>query len=435
MKNRLLTLCGVLILAFMFAGCSGHVTGREEASPTPAADPETDMISSPAPDPEPASVTQEVIDEAVRTAELHGLTTEDIHGEYSLFLDFAKKTEANEGLGRYKEMLYLIFPVIADNTEYLDCEYLLNRVSDLQMIDDEVSQGRWGEYDRGLNTVIIDTLTEEADDYHRPGTVFHELMHFLDHNAGSDSYSLYYFLDDKVLSLDEFLALTNEDQCRATSCCAPDYLFEGGAELFTAKYFSGATHSYFEACRFLSGIEHIYGPEKLKEMFFSTDSDVQAAQLFFDAGYSYERYADATASLNSLTYPDDCPAPDNYIAPEEILIDLYRSELGDGWENDSKFRYIIDSFNADWDFCEALNAKVYADLPFTPTLFRSPPVPVFRNGKMTLGSYATWTDPDTGRTVRGTINAEYDFDKEETITYELIDTEMMESGLFGKTIS
>lgn len=448
LKKKGIFLCLGIMCILLASGCSERETetltptvaeeptGANETEPTPFVSatpaseptpmPETTPTSEAKPTSEPMStpVTQEAIGEAVHIASLHGLSEEDLHGEYTLFLEYAKRAEANENLNGYTEWLYRIFPVIADNKEYIDCEYLLKRVERLSMIDAELRSRNLGEYDGGLNTVWIDTLTEEADEYHKPGTVFHELMHFLDHSAGNDSYSLYYFFDDRVLSLDEFLALPYEDQCRANPCSVPDFLFEGGAELFTAKYFSGSVHSYFEACLFLSGIEYIYGTDKLKELFFSTDSDVRTAKLFFDAGFSYERYVDATDSLNSLTYPYDCARPDNFIPPEEILVDLYKAEHGDGWETDREFRYILEVFNAEWDFCEAINKKVYAGLPFQPILYRSPPYPIIRSGEMTLGSYATWTDPETGEKICGTINADYDFEKEETVRYELIDTMM-----------
>ena len=78
-----------------------------------------------------------------------------------------------------------------------------------------------------------------------------------------------------------------------------------------------------------------------------------------------------------------------------------------------------------------MNAKVYADLPFEPTLLCSPPSPVIIDGALTLGAYATWTDPDTGRTVQGAINAAYDFEKEKTTDYKLVDMEEVEYRLFS----
>ena len=453
MKNRFLTLCGVLILACLLAGCSKNAANGENSGPTPvitvteapkqtevptptdAAEPAVtsgpDVTATPTPEPTPTPVPQEAIDEAVRIAAAHGLREEDLHGEYALFLDFAETAESNENLSGYREILYRIFPVIADNTEYIDCEYLLESEAGLSIIDNEITDAHRGEYHWDMNTVMVNTRREEPIDHRWPATVFHELMHFVDHKAGSDYDDWYYFLDDKVLTLTDFLNLSDADMSRAQPLCATDYIVESGAELFTAKYFTGATQSYYESCQFLSGLEYIYGTERVKELFFSTDSDVKSAKIFFDAGYSYDRYADATASLNWLTYPEQCVRPDNYISPEEILTDLYKAELGDGWETDREFRYILDTYTADWDYCEVLNSKVYADLPFEPILLCSPPAPVIIDGELTLGAYATWTDPDTGRTVQGAINAEYDFEREKTTGYRLIDMEEMEYRLFS----
>ncbi len=469
MRKYFLILCGILIMACLPAGCSKNTPGRADAGTTPAitvteapeptdapkpADTsettdvpeltntpeptdtaETDVTSEPevtaALTPEPTPLSQELIDEAVRLAAVHGLTEEDLHGEYALFLDFAETAENNRHLNRYKETLYRIFPVIADNTEYIDCDYLLKREAGLSIIDNEITGMHRGEYHRDTNTVMINTKSEEPIDHRWPATVFHELMHFVDHSAGSDFDEWYYFLDDKVLTFADFLNLSDEDMSRAEPCLAADYIVESGAELFTAKYFTGATQSYLEPCQFLSGLEYIYGTERVKELFFSTDSDVKSAKMFFEAGYSYDRYADATSSLNWLTYPEQCSEPDNYISPEEILIDLYKAELGDGWESDRGFRYILDTFTADWDYCEVLNAKVYAELPFAPILFCSPPSPVIIGGQMILGAYATWTDPGTNRTVSGAITAEYDFEEEKTNGYRLIDMEEIEYRLFS----
>ena len=345
----------ILIMICFSAGCSGKTPGDTAASPTAAAgptdtanptdapgptaaseptagpqvtaEPDPNMTDMPTPEPDttgtptpkPAPVTQAMINEALSIAALHGLTEDDLHGEYALFLDFAETAENNENLSGYKEMLYRIFPVIADNTEYIDCEYLLENEARLSIIDNEIADAHRGEYHWDTNTVMINTRRNEPIDHRWPATVFHELMHFVDHKAGSDFDEWYYFLDDKVLTFQEFLELPDKDKSRAEPCLAADYIVESGAELFTAKYFSGATQAYYESCQFLSGLEYIYGTERVKELFFSTDSDVKSAKIFFDAGYSYERYEDATGSLNWLTYPEQCIEPDNYISPEEIL--------------------------------------------------------------------------------------------------------------------
>ena len=41
------------------------------------------------------------------------------------------------------------------------------------------------------------------------------------------------------------------------------------------------------------------------------------------------------------------------------------------------------------------------------------------------------TDPDTKRTVEGAITAQYDFEREKSTGYKLLDMEEMEYGLFS----
>ena len=169
MRNRFLKLCWVWILVCILTGCSESVTetstptiaeetmGTYGSEPTPFVSvtsdpgptqmPETSPISEHTPTSEPTPDPQKEIDEAVRLASMHGLTEEDLHDEYILFLEYVKRTEANENLNGYKEWLYRIFPVIVDNKDYIDREYLLNRVEGLSIIDAELTRGDRGEYD------------------------------------------------------------------------------------------------------------------------------------------------------------------------------------------------------------------------------------------------------------------------------------------------
>ena len=57
--------------------------------------------------------------EAIRIAELHGLSEKDLRGEYELFTMFSEMIEGNNRLNGYKEIVYRIFPVVADNVSLL----------------------------------------------------------------------------------------------------------------------------------------------------------------------------------------------------------------------------------------------------------------------------------------------------------------------------
>ena len=75
---------------------------------------------------------------------------------------------------------------------------------------------------------------------------------------------------------------------------------------------------------------HIALVRGVDELLFSRHSDALWAELFLDAGYTADEYYDAAASLNWLTNPMENFRPNNYIMPEDILIDLYENKLGSG---------------------------------------------------------------------------------------------------------
>ncbi|MBR6006737.1 MAG: hypothetical protein IK064_03835, partial [Clostridia bacterium] len=379
--------------------------------------------------------------EALAAAEEHGLSKEDLRGEYELFLRFSETVEGNPGLGEYRALVYRIFPVIADHTEYLDAEYFFGKLASLSFSESELEAGFWGLYQHETNAILIREDVQDDSRWELSAVVFHELMHFVDRSM-SGAESAMYILDGRRLYADEFLALPMEDRLRTVILYNADAVTEGGAELYTAKYFSGGVRSYFSACSILTGIEYIYGTEKLNELFFGTDSEAVLAELLLDAGYSEDRYYTAAASLNWLTTPRTSYMPNERIAPEDILIDLYEHELGSGWEQDEPFIYILKSLSdVAWpdyersvhaDFLQGIEfntreqyadflSKLYAGLSFRPEPMFDPPFPVIKDGRFLITAFADWTDPDTAQPVRGTIAAEYDFGTEQPIGYLLTD--------------
>ncbi|MBP5184634.1 MAG: hypothetical protein J6113_05960 [Lachnospiraceae bacterium] len=348
--------------------------------------------------------------EAIRIAELHGLSEKDLRGEYELFTMFSEMIEGNNRLNGYKEIVYRIFPVVADNVSLLDIDYFLYKLGYLTIQDVDLGNGNGGEFWAGDNLIYINTDFYEGDRYQYPAVVFHELMHFVDSNLSERTDTEY------VPGVPVFYET--------------DFLTEAGAELYTAKYFAKAVRAYFVPVQFLSGIDYIYGTETLNRIFFGTDSDAQIGKLFVEAGFSNERYRDAVMSLNWLTYPERHGEPDNFMHPEDILIDLYESKNGDKWKTDDYFLYILKTLGnigisdhtgskyesflnkndfSSWAQYEAFVAKLYAGLPELPDIRYAPPAPVILDGKPTLGAFAEWTDPDTHKKVCGTISAEYDF--------------------------
>lgn len=443
----------IILMFLLAAGCSkpsvgGNANTKAPAWTTPAAStPAAELTSEPTdppteePSPEPGPTLEPTAREALAAAEEHGLSEDDLRGEYELFLRFSETVEGNPGLGDYLGLVYRIFPVIADHTEYLDAEYFFEKLASLSFSESELEAGFWGMYQRDPNAILIRSNIEDDDRWELPAVVFHELMHFVDSSLSGGESALY-LLDGARLRGDEFLALPFEDQLRALILYDTDAVKEGGAELYTAKYFAGGVRSYFSACSVLTGIEYIYGTEKLDELFFGRDSGAVLAELLVDAGYSEDRYYSAAASLDWITTPRSSFKPDNFIAPEDILIDLYEHELGSGWKQDEPFIYILKSLSdvawpdyersAHADFLQDIEfntreqyvdflSELYAGLSFRPEPMFDPPFPVIMNGRFTVCAFADWTDPDTDRPVRGTVAAEYDFESGRTAAYVLTD--------------
>jgi hypothetical protein len=135
-----------------------------------------------------------------------------------------------------------------------------------------------------------------------------------------------------------------------------------------------------------------------------------------------------------------------------MLIDLYESKLGSGWMSDEGFMYILKAMNGvageeylrsehaeflrgiefrTWAHYDAFTEKLFGELPFQPDLRYLPPTPFIRGGRLLLGAFAEWTDPETQERIRGTLTFDYDFGSETQRGYETIDFDELTSRYFG----
>lgn len=459
MKRIIAAILTTLMLLPMLSACShkpaesgaeANYTDEATARPTaPAAEPTE--APTPVPTDTPAPTEDPIPAAAVAFAAEHGLTEEDLHGEYELFLRFGEAVEGNSALGKYKEFIYLIFPVVADASPYMDHDHFIDMLAGLSFNECVLEPGIAGMYTAGENIVEINTEIDSYDSYHFPEVVFHELMHFVDFNVNNDAPAIY-LLNGRRLNTVELEELPEEEREQAVACYEPDVVTEGGAEYFTAKYFAGAERAYFIPAQFLAGVEYIFGEEKLKELFFSRDSGVVLAELFLSAGYSKEKFYNANQTLSFLTNSSVHGEPSVYIAPEDMLIDLYESKLGSGWMSDEGFMYILKAMNGvageeylrsehaeflrgvefrTWAQYDAFTEKLFGELPFQPDLRYLPPTPFIRGGRLLLGAFAEWADPETQEHVRGTLTLDYDFGSETQRGYETIDFDELTSRYFG----
>ena len=450
MKKSVALFMTIIILCSA-AGCAGKENFKPASSDAVQSDAASDTASNseseaiPEPDDNPA------VAEALRIAREHGLSDDELRGEYELFIRFSETLEGNSDLGSYKDFTYRIFTVVAAASDFIEPDFFFDRLSELVICEGELESGLAGIYNNVDNSVTINTEIDPADAYHVPEVVFHELMHFVDFNVDNNPSAMYLHNGRRLLPY-ELDGMSPEEMDELILCSEPEVVTEGGAEYITAKYFSGATRAYFIPSQFLAGIEYIHGEEKLNELFFGRDSDAIFAELLLDAGYSKEKYFSAVETLNWLTYPDSHENPSDYVAPEDILIDLYEHKLGDGWKTDEAFLYILKAINGvtgtdykyskhsgflkgvefnTWEQYNAFIEKLYGDFPELPQLRYLPPVPVIRDGSLMLGAFAEWTDADTKKTIRGTITVDYDFDAEKLLGCETIDMDEIVSRYFG----
>ena len=106
-----------------------------------------------------ATTTIKVTEEEQKIIDLastHGLTADDIRGEYELFKKYSETLDSNPNLDGIRELLYQVFPVVADNTAYMDEEYFFTSLESLKVEkgatfypDDNVS------YSNLFNTIVI----------------------------------------------------------------------------------------------------------------------------------------------------------------------------------------------------------------------------------------------------------------------------------------
>lgn len=449
MNKRFIAIILIFCFAFCaFAGCGKKPAPQAEAT-EPAVTEAPEPTEEPTETPEPIPSLDPYIDKALKTAIEHGLTELDVRGEYESFLRFSETVDGNEGLGEFREFVYRIFPVVADNIDRMDDERFFNMLGGLKIEFAEL-EGNFGEYWNGTNTVYLNEPWLREEPYKAPELLFHELTHFLDASLCRGSYYSSYVRDGELVTIDDVSSLSSEEIESLTSCRDTAFITEGGAELIASEYLDTSPRTYFESCAFFTGLQYIYGEEILADLLFRTDSDGAFAGMLFDAGYSEERYYAACDTLNHITRPELYPEPQTYIAPEDILIDLYEAERGEGWKEDADFLYILKAMNGialdgyersehaeflkeieftDWEKYEEFSEALIDPLPIECELMEKPPIPVMRGGLM-LTATIRWNDPETGEEKHGSIDIIADLASYTLLGYALTDLDELSAQYF-----
>lgn len=437
-----------------------------EPAPTPAPSPTPDATEAPAPTetsgvpdatetPSPtkeAAVPSETppVDEAVRhkavtLAAEHGISEERLFGQYELFLRYADTVERNPSLGKYREFVIRAFPALADNALYLDEDYFFPRLESLSITDVDPTDDYIGVYYYERNEIL---MAEEYSEYVY-FTIYHELLHFIDHSISKETGGCYVLMG-RILTDEDYEALSPSDRLKTRMISMSDFysevLVEAGAELFTAKYFTGAPTGYTEIVSFLTGIEYVYGSETVKRIFFSPDSSIFMAKLIQDLGYNYSEMLNLNQYLAWLTDPDYYYEPAVHYPVEDLLIKMYEQNMEGDWRDDKRFRYILACVNGvgGETYLESEHAEELAQSNFLSYLsyisFESkllkavdpsadiyviPPSPMVEEDRLMLCAPGIWRDPDTKELKYGALRFDYDFENKAVVSYEAIEGETM----------
>ena len=396
--------------------------GKEEPS-----DDTTDSTSETT-DPRP----MDPIEQQAKTlaAEL-GVTDEELHGKYDLFLKYADIVVNNPKLGEWRAYALHVFPILADHLTKENEEYFMGNLKDLLMKSLVLSDAA-GEYIEQSNQIRIygDGIVYETESTYT--TAFHELIHFIDDTVDGKKTDDVYYTDTRFTYQDDY---TDEEWAHASdyvdNCCDAAFITEGGAELFMGKYFSKTPRAYYCETSFLTGLEWIYGSETLDKIFFSHDSSMQFIRLLEDAGYSPEKICHLFDSFNFYTY-QRIDMPEDPIRYEDVLIDLYTHVKDSNWKEDKVFyqilwqihqgfSYQVEMKHTDvdfpdmWDFSKSLTSQVSqvndADIMTILSV-------VLLDGKpyLTCGLYPV---DDTKKLSSSALIIDYDFENKSIRSHEL----------------
>ncbi len=264
----------------------------------------------------------------------------ELHGKYELFIKYADCVVNNPKLGEWRAYALHMFPVVADHLAPENEEYFLGKVKDLKMESLYLSDAA-GEFIALNNGIRIfgDGIVYNTEATY--STVFHELTHFVDATIHGEDEPDVYYTGKRFTYQDDY---TDEEWQYASEhvshCYSTNFITEGGAELYAGKYFTKAPRSYYCENSFLTGLEWIYGSEKLDELFFGNDSSMQFIQLLKDAGYTDEQICVVLDSFNYYTYSRG-NRPDKLVRYEDVLIDLYTQVKGNDWKKDKVFSQIL----------------------------------------------------------------------------------------------
>lgn len=348
-------MAGALTISVLaFAGCGKKEETSKESTTvsSTSASSESSESNTESSDPSVASSSEETQQDPVDPTEKQalelaaelGMEKEELHDRYDLFIRYADVIVNNPKLGDYRAYALHLFPEVADHLSKENEAYFFEKLKDLQMetMNMVTSSGEFYPMDDKIR-VIGDGVVYDCENTY--STIFHELTHFVDAYVDGRNKEDVYYTGTRFAYEED---MTPEEWQNNTGIYASDFITEGGAELYMSKYFSKIPRAYYCEHSFLTGLEWIYGSEKLDRLFYGYDSTMQFIEMLQDAGYTNEQICHVLDCFSYYTYQRR-EQPENLVHYNDVLIDLYEHVKGPAWKDDMVFVQILSQINnASW---------------------------------------------------------------------------------------
>ena len=366
-------------------------------------------------------------DEAISRAHQLGIPESDLREKYDLFLKYCDIVDKNASLFEFRAYIYHLFPIVADNLKSENEEYFFENLSTLNFVEKYIDGNAAASFAPWANqvTVGIHSLGKSGVSQDA-GTIYHELIHFIDFCIEPGDCTLVY-VNDKIGIYEE---LSDSDKNRVQAFINTTVLTEGGAELYMAKYL---THTplavlYSQPTFFTASIEYIIGSEKFAELFFSYDTASRFANLLSENGFSDKEIRKVINASSAMTYMTDT---DDTISLQDVLIRLYTSYRGTDYKEDPAFLNLLQGVPCYSDNTSAENADVinsfdnpldrdnndqiakYIESLYTEeahvSFFYHNFLPLYLDGKLWYVNYVNVFCPQSGTSEEFAIHIDYDF--------------------------
>ena len=275
---------------------------------------------------------EEILALASEKAGQVGIAKDDLHGQYSFFLEYMDRVATNEKLGDFREFVIRLFPEVAAHIRDENKALFLDKISKLQFEIGDIEFG--GEYHSDTEKVIVSSNYYQWEEGATCFILYHETFHFVDRYIdGMEQVVTYNGMD--FFPLDNEVMYEGSDEY--VRCSFAD---EGMADLYVAKSLSKTFDSYRPACNFLTTMEYIYGSDVVEDMLFDRNTTMKFISILKELDYENSKILKIIKDFNAYTYDfwDADPVTRSF---EDVLVDMYQKKIGPDWQNDPQFCFLL----------------------------------------------------------------------------------------------